>query len=57
MGRVRVIVGQSVVDRFARAENPTDSFEKGESVYITRISDDCVFVELPTSSKVLENEM
>lgn len=45
MGKVRATVGQSVVDRFARAENTQDSFAKGEDVYITRVTKDCVYVE------------
>ena len=45
MGRVRVLLGQSTVDRYARAEQPEAEYAKGESVYIVRIKDDCVYVD------------
>lgn len=47
MGRVRIFVGQSVVDRFARAENPQQSFAKGQQVFVARVASDCVYVESP----------
>ena len=48
MGKVRIIVGQSVVDRFARGENESEGFSKGQQVVISRISNECVYVEQPT---------
>lgn len=47
MGRVRIYVGQSVVDRFARGENPRQSFAKGQQVVVARVANDCVYVESP----------
>lgn len=51
MGRVRVLLGQSTVDRYARAEKPDTALAKGESVYIVRVSDECVYVERPAPDK------
>ncbi|MBI4853387.1 MAG: hypothetical protein HY819_16460 [Acidobacteria bacterium] len=44
MGKVRIITGQSVAERYALAENPLDSFSKDSEVDIVRVTDECVYV-------------
>ena len=44
MGRVRVHFGQSVTDRYARAEDETEEFASGDRVVIARITEQCVYV-------------
>ena len=44
MGRVRVHFGQSVTDRFARAEDGAEEFASGDRVVIARITEQCVWV-------------
>ena len=44
MGKVRVLFGQSVTERYARAESEADEFASGERVVISRISEQCVYV-------------
>ena len=44
MGKVRIQLGQSVVDRYAKSDEQ-HSFEKGERVSISRVTTECVYVE------------
>jgi len=44
MGKVRVKLGQTVVERYALAEDAGDAFRTGEVVEIVRVEDDCVYV-------------
>lgn len=45
MGKVRLRVGVSVVEKFAVAAEPTDSFARGALVRIIETNNDCVTVE------------
>ena len=44
MGKVRVRLGQSVVERYALAEDEEEAFRTGDVVEIVRVEDDCVHV-------------
>jgi hypothetical protein len=44
MGRIRVRVGQSVVERYALAEDEGESFRTAEVVEVVRVTDECVYV-------------
>ena len=44
MGRVRVRLAQSVIERYALAEDREARFSRGDDVEIVRVSDECVFV-------------
>ena len=44
MGKVRVLFGQSVTERYARADSEADEFASGERVVISRITEQCVYV-------------
>jgi membrane protein implicated in regulation of membrane protease activity len=44
MGKVRVKLGQAIVERYALAEDDEDSFRTDEVVEIVRVEDDCVYV-------------
>jgi membrane protein implicated in regulation of membrane protease activity len=44
MGKVRVLFGQSVSERYARAENGSDEFASGDRVVISRVTEECVYV-------------
>lgn len=44
MGKVRVKLGQAVVERYALAEDAGDTFRTGEVVEIVRVEDNCVYV-------------
>ena len=44
MGKVRLKLGQSVVERYALAEDEGDAFRTGDVVEIVRVEDDCVYV-------------
>ena len=44
MGKVRIQVGLSITERYALAANPEARFEKGDTVQITKVTDECVFV-------------
>lgn len=56
MGKVRVITGQSVAERYALAENPTDSFSMDTAVDIVRVTDECVYVR-PASNDIATTRM
>jgi len=45
MGRVRVQLGMSVMEPYALAAHTGDSFVKGDAVRISKVADDCVYVE------------
>jgi hypothetical protein len=56
MGKVRVLTGQSVAERYALAENPMDSFSKDTAVDIVRVTDECVYVR-PASNDFSTSRM
>ncbi len=45
LGRVRVQLGMSILEPYARAARKGASFQKGDTVRIVQVADDCVFVE------------
>jgi len=45
MGKVRVQVGMTVTEQFALAARPDVTFQKGDTVRIVRVSEDCVYVD------------
>ena len=44
MGKVRVRLGQSVVERYALTEDEEEAFRTGDVIEIVRVEDDCVYV-------------
>ena len=44
MGKVRVLFGQSVSERYARAEDGAQEFASGDRVVVSRITEQCVYV-------------
>ena len=44
MGKVRVLFGQSVAERYARAEDQAEEFGAGARVVISRVTEQCVYV-------------
>ena len=44
MGRVRITLGQSIVERFALAEEPGEAFRTDDMVEVVRVTDECVYV-------------
>lgn len=44
MGKVRVQFGQSVAERYARAEERAEQFSAGDRVIISRVTEQCVYV-------------
>ena len=44
MGKVRVLFGQSVAERYARAEDEAQEFASGDRVVVSRITEQCVYV-------------
>ena len=44
MGKVRVLFGQSVTERYARAEDQAEAFGAGDRVVISRVTEQCVYV-------------
>ena len=44
MGKVRVLFGQSVTERYARAEDGAQEFVSGDRVVVSRITEQCVYV-------------
>ena len=44
MGKVRVLFGQSVTERYARAEDQAEEFGAGARVVISRVTEQCVYV-------------
>jgi membrane protein implicated in regulation of membrane protease activity len=45
MGKIRVQVGMNVTEQYALAAEPNTQFEKGELVWVTNVTDECVYVE------------
>jgi membrane protein implicated in regulation of membrane protease activity len=54
MGRVRVKMGQAIVERYALAENEEDSFHRDEVVQIVQVTDDHVYVRRAEGSLSLD---
>ena len=44
MGKVRVLFGQSVTERYARAEDGGEEFASGDRVVVSRVTEQCVYV-------------
>ncbi len=44
MGKVRVLFGQSVTERYARAEDGAQEFASGDRVVVSRVTEQCVYV-------------
>jgi hypothetical protein len=44
MGRVRVQLGMNVTERYALAAEPGHEYKRGDTVQITRVTDECVYV-------------
>ena len=44
MGKVRVQVGMTITEQYALAAEPNAQFEKGEAVWISDVTDECVYV-------------
>jgi len=51
MGKVRIAVGMGVSEQYALPEHEGESFENGETVYVARVSKECVYVESEGRSK------
>lgn len=45
MGKVRVRVGMNVTEQYALAAEPNTQFEKGDTVWVTNVTPECVYVE------------
>ena len=45
MGKVRILVGGTYAERFARTKDAELSIPKGASVRVVEVADDCVYVE------------
>ena len=45
LGRIRVQLGMSILEPYARAAHKGASFQKGDTVRIVQVADDCVYVE------------
>ncbi len=45
MGKARVVVGGTYVDRFAQAHNPNDEIRVGTRIRVVDVTDECVYVE------------
>jgi membrane protein implicated in regulation of membrane protease activity len=54
MGKVRVKLGQSVVERYALAEDQGDDFRTGDLVEVVRVEDDCVYVRPAAGRRSLD---
>jgi hypothetical protein len=46
MGKIRMELGGTIVERFARANNNEESFKTGDKVRIANVLDDVVIVEI-----------
>ncbi len=55
MGKVRVKMGQIIVERYALAEDEWESLQTDEVVEIVRVTDDCVYVRR-SEGKLLSND-
>ena len=45
MGKVRVRVGMNVTEQYALAAEPNTQFAKGDTVWVTNVTPECVYVE------------
>ncbi|ETX01035.1 MAG: hypothetical protein ETSY1_09045 [Candidatus Entotheonella factor] len=54
MGKVRLRMGPVVVERFAIAADPSETFEREEMVQIIEVQDDCVKVEKYQGARSLD---
>ena len=54
MGKVRVQVGMDVTEQYALAADPEAQFGKGDTVWITNMTDECVYVEDEVAGKESE---
>ncbi len=50
MGRVRLTLAQSVVERYALAEQAGEAFATEDIVEVVRVTDDCVYVQRATGT-------
>lgn len=55
MGKVRLRIGPVVVERFAIAVNPSETFEREEMVQIIEVQNDCVKVEKYQGARSLDD--
>lgn len=44
MGKVRIKVGMSISEQYALSSIPGREFKRGDTVYVTRVTDECVYV-------------
>lgn len=51
MGKVRVKVGMNVTEQYALAAKPDTRFEKGDTVRVANVTDECVYVEHENMAK------
>ena len=51
MGKVRVQVGMNVTEQYALATEPNARFEKGDTVRVANVTDECVYVEHDNMTK------
>lgn len=51
MGKVRVQVGMNVTEQYALAAEPNARFEKGDTVRVSNVTDECVYVEHDNMTK------
>ena len=51
MGKVRVQVGMNVTEQYALAAKPNARFEKGDTVRVANVTDECVYVEHENMTK------
>ena len=51
MGKVRVQVGMNVTEQYALATEPNARFEKGDTIRITNVTAECVYVEHENMAK------
>jgi hypothetical protein len=54
MGKVRVQMGQVIVERYALAEETWETFRTDDLVDIVRVTDDCVYVSRAEPSALLD---
>ena len=45
MGKVRIVTGQFTSEQYALPEHEEESFEAGDTVYVTNVTDECVYIE------------
>ena len=45
MGKVRVKIGGTYAERFAKSKNPDQSIQSGTNVRVVDVTDECLWVE------------